>query len=311
MTVHGLSETLFVQINSIVVILVNAIQICHLFRKGNKKTSHEMLIFSLALSDFLVGILTFAFKLGFILSLSKIINLLRQEVIDLNTYATIPILFSISSSLFHIFGITMDRYIAVRYPFQQKVWITRSRTRLFTIISWLLSLTAASIPVLVVLCHVGNTSLAEKRVKIIFFASGLSVNCLLLSSYLPIVRRAVYGTGYDGKRRNRGTDEADISKKEKRLIGVCFAIVLCFFVCMVPFSIEVFLPDDESVYSCMLLLSNSMLNPLIYFYGRYIEKTKKVMNGVQKSKREGEKVGESTDISMSSITVNSNFLCHK
>ena len=74
------------------------------------------------------------------------------------------------------------------------------------------------------------------------------------------------------------------------LIGIRFAIVLCLFVCVMPFSIEVFLPEDESVYSCLLLLSNSLFNPLIYLYGRYIEVQEKVMNGAQESKREGEKL---------------------
>ena len=256
-------ESLVVTITAAIVLVPNAIESSILFTKGKKKENHEILILSLSLSDIAVAVSVFTFRLYLIIFLEAS-SLTSFQIGTFGIYAAVSIQFSTYASLFHVIGITVDRYIAIRYPFRHKIWITPYRTRLFTIIAWLISLIVASGSIAWAVCQAGYTLLANTIISRFLAAVGLSGGCLVALSYIFITKAVI-----DSRKNSssRGGKRNSLCNKERRLLAVSFAIVLSFFVCVFPFSVEVFVRDIESVYTCMFLLTNSIINPLIYFYG--------------------------------------------
>ena len=260
------------EIMSVFIILINSIEIFFLFRKRNKKQNHETLILSLSFSDLLVGVTKFAWEFIVILYHLNVI-FAHLQIRNLNIYLVAPIWFSVYSSLFHIVGITADRYIAIGYPIRHKMWITPFRTRWFLIIIWLLSLVIPSLSIIGAQFDVGNTHRAEVRVKRVLAAFAIFVGCLVAFSYLLIVkaaitsRQTIHGSA-------RGSNHVNFTRKERRLLGLCFSIVLSFFLCMGPISFEILVAGTETVYTCSLMVGNSLLNPLIYFYNKYLDRKK-------------------------------------
>ena len=256
------------------IILLNSVEIFFLLKKGNKKLNHETLILSLSMSDLLVGISTGIFKLIVVLYRLKAVSLSQFGISELSIYMGVLIWFSIYASLFHITGITADRYVAVRYPFRHKIWITPYRTKLFTLIIWLLSLTIASLSVTGAIFYAGRSEhkLTDNRVKTVLSAFGLFVGCLLAFWYASIVKTAIFSSQKASKHQNEKLNQANLAHKEhkeRRLLGVCFAIVMSFFLCMASFSIEVFISGTNTAYTCFLLVCSSLFNPVIYFYSKY------------------------------------------
>ena len=248
------------------IILLNSLEIFFLLKKGNKKLNHETLIFSLSISDFLVGICTGTTKLVVILYRLKTVTLSEFAISELSIYMGVSIWFSIYASLFHIAGITADRYIAVRYPIRHKMWIIPYRTKLFTLISWFLSLVIALLSVTGAMADAGTEhKLADERVKTVLAAFGLFIGCLLAFWYISIVKTATFSR----RKIRKGSKQENMARKERYLFAICFAIVMSFFLCMVPFSVEIFISGVDTTYTCSLLVCNSVFNPLIYFYGKY------------------------------------------
>ena len=273
--IFTVDQATIVVITCAFIILLNFVEIFSLLKRGNKKLNHETLILSLSISDFLVGICTGTTKLIVILYRLKTVTISKFSISELSVYMGLPIWFSMYASLFHIAGITADRYIAVRFPIRHKIWITPYRTKLFTLIIWLLSIAIASLSVTGAMIDAGTEhKLADEKVKTVLAAFGLFVGCLLAFWYISIVKTATFSSRNIDKGTSRRLKQENLARKESRLLAICFAIVMSFFLCMVPFSVEIFISGADTAYTCSLLVCNSIFNPLIYFYAKYRDRKK-------------------------------------
>ena len=100
----------------------------------------------------------------------------------------------------------------------------------------------------------------------------LSIGFVLTTSYIFIAKIAIINRKATMSNFSINWKEGKIPRKEKRLLLISLAIVLSFVVCMFPYSIQVFAYGRENAVGCILLISNSLVNPIVYFYGRYLER---------------------------------------
>lgn len=103
-------------------------------------TISNQFIFSLAVSDLLVG-LSVPYHMCFYLiesfGKSKRTCIIRFVLIT----------FACASSIYNLFFISTDRYIAIVYPLRYNRYITRKVSIVLTSIGWLLSLSIATVPI--------------------------------------------------------------------------------------------------------------------------------------------------------------------
>ena len=60
--------------------------------------------------------------------------------------------------------------------------------------------------------------------------------------------------------------------QERHLLLMYLAIVLLFVACVFPYSIQVFAYGGENIVGCVPLVSNWLVNPIVYVYGHYLER---------------------------------------
>ena len=248
-------------------IILNVIESFLLIKRGSNRKNHESLILSLSLSDCAVGLTTLICNLLVTLDLFKVFKTTKKNMDEIKAYVLLSVWFTAYVSLFHIAGITVDRALAVLYPIRHKLWITPWKTYIFIILSWLISVVVTWVSTIGTV--VSNMESQTKR-----FVAGfcLSIGFVLTAAYIFIVKMAIVNRKTTMSNLGINRKEKKTSRQERRLLLLCLAIVLSFVLCMFPYSIQVFAYGSEDIVGCILLVSNSLVNPIVYFYGQYMER---------------------------------------
>ena len=267
MASSDLLEQIGLMVNGLVIVIVNAVESYHLIKLGVRRKSHETLILSLSISDCFVGVGTFASELCVILlnHHQLITNKIKQSV-------EAPMWFSVYLSLFHIIAITVDRAIAVIYPTRHRRWVTLWRIKMFIIMIWLASTIITFVTVVhfhIIPLNFDSTFIA---VRGIFGGFCLGIGILVALSYVFIIKRAIFDRKKTMKHLGRSTDHKKTEQQERRLLFITLAVVMSFIACMFPYSIEGIMGNKETYTAQFLLVSNSLINSIVYFYGRYLDK---------------------------------------
>ena len=236
------------------IIILNSIEAFIIARRWKNKSNHERIIFSLSMSDLLVGIS------GVIIhGLDSMVMLPLSS--KYGAGVLLPLWFSINTSLLHILGMTINRAIAVKYPVQHKLMITPSRVTFSLLVIWLLSLMLTVVPFFT---------------KDDFFILKLTAACLavIFGFAIAVMYAFLLRTVIKGKRNVNAKDKETKStgiktqrEQEIRLTATCSAIVISFLLFMLSFSVDVIFNHGDTSYGCAMLYVNSITNPIIYFYG--------------------------------------------
>ena len=257
----------------IIITVLNILESFLLIRRGKKRKNHETLILSLSLSDALVGTATFSFELLTVFDKLNVFSVAKQKMELIKTYAECPIWFSVYASIFHLSAITFDRAMAVIYPAHHRFWVNPSRIKICIIFAWL---TSAAIIIASAICTMGlgdaDLNSREHQMKTVVAGFCLIVGFAIALSYILIFKRAVLDGRKEMKNLRRNTQERKASAKERRLSFICLAIILSFVACMFPYAIEIFYRGEESDAGNFMLISNSFINPITYFYWQYLER---------------------------------------
>ena len=234
-------------------IIINLIEIVILMRNRKKLTNYEWLLLSLSVSDLLVG-----------LSKGIVTNLIRSGKIDNVTDQNMSMLwFSVACSLSHTVAITLDRLFAVAYPMKHRVLSTRKHTMLLLISAWSFGL---------IVFPIAFTS-GHGKVKLCLGILIIITSAVILMTYSFIIHKAVI------KRRKflststgHSSEQSIKMKREFNLVCMCFVISLTFIAMTLPFSISSIISGEPPMALKFPLLANSMTNPLMYFFWRYIDR---------------------------------------
>lgn len=193
-------------------------------------------------------------------------------------------------SILTILAISFERYYAICKPLKAGYKCTQMRALIIIILVWMVAVLATS-PVLVI-AELSESTYIDGSVvtvcltqantfwqKVYFLASMTAFFwaplCVLLVVYSVITKRLVF----DDHMITCNSEQAQ-SRARRQVVFMLAAVVICFFICLLPFRLLtlwlIFASEDQIkdlsmevfyniLYFCRIMLYvNSMLNPCLY-----------------------------------------------
>ncbi|XP_065052189.1 mas-related G-protein coupled receptor member A1-like [Rhopilema esculentum] len=260
---------------STLVIILNGLEIYIIRKRWKKITDFELILFNLATADCLTGI-AYLISTGLETHWYLTDKSLLEEIYA-GSYILIFIAVIMSVNFVILIGI--ERLFAVRLPLQHRMFhMKRRRVYGGIAIIWLLTIVICALAV--VLDHVINNGiLTEYGSKYLGIAYGafLSLQSLVIIIIYSSLAFYVVKRQSKFKKFNRATFQASRKsletswKKERTTLIVCFLVVASFIICTTPFSVKLYKRETEDNED-IVLLTNSAINPLIYFFKGFVEK---------------------------------------
>ncbi|XP_064184447.1 type-2 angiotensin II receptor [Anguilla rostrata] len=257
----------------------NGLVVYVLCQKASRRTVANTYMLSLALSDllFLLSLPFWAVYYSF--DYNWVFGSLMCKVcgglLSLNLYA----------SIFFITCMSVDRYLAIVYPFQSQGSRSLCRARAISCVVWV----AACVPTLPTVVFRGT--LYVKQIDVMVCAilypttswdTGLSLMKNILGFLLPFsIIASCYCSIGKHLLTSPGLDNS--TKNLDRVLRVVVAVVLAFFVCWFPFHVLTFLDtlarlgaavpcwmrqtiEAALPFTLCLGFSNSAINPILYCF---------------------------------------------
>ena len=249
--------------------LLNIIEIVLISRKKNRKVFEKLLI-SLAASDVLVGMAAAAFKL---------LDLITDNQIKWLSGGDIANIFLISTtfSIANIGAITVDRYLAIRFPIKHRMIVTARRVDVTIVVLWFLCLVSTILNSFLefqwikdfdYMLYVGTVSLLAFSV-----AMTMMYAAIFWSISKRTMRTATENVAETNSvRRGFMSIFKGLGTTEKSVLFTGCLVTISFIICTYPFAFEFLIRQSGkgmSTASRLMLLLNSLLNPIIYFFMRY------------------------------------------
>ena len=250
----------FDAIFGIIVIILNAIQIFLICRERRKKTIYLRFLLSLSATDLLFGLSNVIVSAIYLADV--------QEIDFLRDVAYSVFCFCILTSITFILWIALSRLFAVIYPFQHNRLVTHKRVHIIIIFTWLTTvLISAGILAYQRIKFSSSTPSDdfENKVKLAISVAILCANVVYITSYLFIIhRRRRYGN------INRVSKANVDLNSEKRMLIVCILVALVFVLFTTPYAIASISIGETPFWTNALLVINSGVNSIAYFFrGRY------------------------------------------
>ncbi|XP_033114182.1 adenosine receptor A2a-like [Anneissia japonica] len=264
----------------LVTILGNFIVILSVYR-NRKNTPSSIFIASLAIVDFLTGLIG--------VPLCMVGSFLRRQFLYMNGCAMwyyMPATILISMSVLNLLVITIDRFLAIKYPLRYRVWVSVKRAfrisvcvDLFGLLAGGSSFAVSAVASLFVPPHnvtyeydCGRSAIYEKYgnpveffVKVV--AIGLSIPIMFIL-YAYIFFASKKATKAASRR------EKKVSKREIKMAKTTAIVLLVYILCIAPSALKIIvrkLIDNVSTslvwylwLADFLAVANSMMNPFIY-----------------------------------------------
>ena len=251
---------------SITAFVMNTVAIILLLRKKKRRSNYEDIVLSLATADLLVAIfysISYVCKTFF----AKGDETVQMQIFSLISFESLW--FSVMTSLFHVLAISLDRFLSVRCPWKHRLWLTKRKSYIMLIIIWILSLLFIS-PTLFI---------DNRKRRTIYLTTAFSVlvsGTIIAAIYVYIVRRTVSKQCVMAIIRVGGVKREVVSActpKERKIMFMSLLIVVSFLVCNFPFAI-VFIAAGAKSYTNLLVVLNSCINPVIYFFRKHFKDKK-------------------------------------
>ena len=265
----GRHATMFlVVLNSILAItatLGNAVILAALKKVSSLHPPSKILLRSLVLTDFFVGIIVEPLFVTFLITAKYQNSSLCYPVIGTDVYTSLPLFYV---SLFTVTAISVDRLLALLLGTRYRQVVTFKRILAIVTCLWILSFAIVS-----------SSFSLNGQVLQYFGAIAVSL-CLVVSTcsyakiYLKLLQHQAQIQEHVHQGQPNGHEALNIARYRKT---VCSALwVQCSFItCYLPFGVvTVLMTNEESfptlfvacAYSSTLLFFNSTLNPILYFW---------------------------------------------
>uniref|UniRef100_A0A3P9HFF2 G-protein coupled receptors family 1 profile domain-containing protein n=1 Tax=Oryzias latipes TaxID=8090 RepID=A0A3P9HFF2_ORYLA len=260
----------FVSLTTVTLNLLVIVSVSH-FRRLHTPTN--LLILSLAVSDFCVGFLIL-FQVFFLDGCWYLGDLMCVFYYVLDVVVT-------SSSVGNMVLISVDRYVAICYPLHYPTKVTLSRARLTVSLCWICSLLYDFVLMKENLKHPGKANLCLGEC-VISISSAETVADLFITVVIPITAitvlcvrvfvaavsqiRAIRPGAAAQPQRGGGT----VRKSELRAARTLGVVVLVFLMCLLPYYCVLlegpsgFFNASYLAFFMYLFYLNSCINPLIY-----------------------------------------------
>ena len=251
-----------------VALLLNAIEIVILTRSWKKLSIFEMWLFNLAASDGLVALSVLIFE-----NIRSAINMSRRLFQVLRGLAGFIAQFSAFSSVMTITFIGVDRLIAVRYPLKHKFWVTKKRVIIAISVIWAGSIVYSIIEPLVVDVNNGDEFSARRKFRLLDSFMVVIMGLIFVLIYSLII----YSTVVRWKSLNSHSNMANQNIKIQNIVvlSTCVLVVITYMICFLPYAISYLMDTQKEVYdyTVILVYLNTVLDPLVYFFKKYLRMT--------------------------------------
>ena len=254
---------------SFLIVILNTVEAVLIIRCNSKNTFDKLLL-SLAISDILVGLSVAAFK-----------------IIDLTTYDSLTwlgtedcaIIFIASSnfSMLNLVLITVDRFLAVRFPIKHRILVTERRINTIIVLIWIVSAVSMIFLIIIELERKGTNESLFAMSGLILLIGAVMVVVYIKIFYVISKRTAKVtvegGQGNTIKIRSLVKVKKGPHLVEKAVFITGGVVTFSFVMCTYPFAFDFLIHQSAHEISLaprFLLLLNSLLNPLIYFFKGYL-----------------------------------------
>ena len=236
-----------------VAIILNVYVIIAVILKQRKlRWSHKpsLLVLSLAFADLILGIsCLLANALPLLLTEASHLALVMD--VDLHI-----IFYSLLNSLLHIFSMTVERFLAIRFPFIYKEKMTNKKVLLMILATWVLSF--------FYLFMLVDTFEFLKFLSILIF--GIGILLLMIYVYVFYKIRKIMTQRRDSS--GQGSTN-NILKRELMSAIYCVTVVLAFILCSFPNAVNNFRVGycdylEVDVITTVVMIGNTIFNPLLW-----------------------------------------------
>ncbi|XP_062857136.1 trace amine-associated receptor 13c-like [Trichomycterus rosablanca] len=257
---------------AIVVLLTlggNLLVIISVFHFKKLHTPTNMLVLSLAISDFLIGALVMPQLLIWTIESCWIIG--QRFCISFSLSTT----FLTSISIYNVVLIAVDRYFALSNPFLYMNKVSVMRINVVIVINWCV-LMVYSFVLLYFNGNVTNWTKCPETCLIIMnevwsvidlvlmFISPCSVIIILYSGVFVIAKKHATAIRELSK-QTRSQTHTESMKSERKAAKVLGILVSVFMACLLPYFIYSFVGEAQYVQkSIIIIYLNSTINPVIY-----------------------------------------------
>ena len=254
----SIASPITVLLNILVIVAVNT-------RKELYKNSN-ILLASMAVADVIVGAVSMPLTTSYdILLLRKDLSV-RICVLALVNHVVVYTV--VSSSLYHLTIIAIERYVAIKMWRSYKVLITKARIKFLGFMAWLLAILTSAPTRIMEIAKVDHT-----YIKIWSIISGVkTVACVAIIGYC-------YTAAYLSMRKRKGSEISDVvsrnrAKTENAIARATRILTIVLLISYIPSilllllgpAVPIFRTSSYFRWSELLLQLNSLLNPFLYCF---------------------------------------------
>ena len=272
----SIASPLTVLLNFLVIVAVNT-------RKELYKNSN-ILLASMAVADLIVGAVSMPLTTSYdILLLRKDLSIRICVLAMVNHIVVYTV---VSSSLYHLTVIAIERYVAIKMWRSYKVLITKRRIKLFAFMAWPLAILTSAPTSIMEIAKADYT-----YIKIVSIISGVkTVACVTIIGYC-------YIAAYLSMRKQKGSESSEVvarnrAKMENTIARATRILTTVLLISYIPSILVLILGPTVSIFrtssyfrwSELLLQLNSLLNPFLYclFLNRNFRKEVLAMMKIRK-----------------------------
>ena len=234
------------------VAVLNVIEIV-IIARIKKRKKYEVLLLSLSLSDCLFGISNVLLASLYISNECHARSLLECSYI--------LYLFFVLTSMLHLTFMSIDRVIAVVKPFKHKFLLNQRRTNIIIAILWSFTLVACGSLFTADELKQLSIQKVEFEKEMIVSITIIVVDIVIIFSYSIII--------YHHRLKNKVATQ--LTKRQKKLPIICIILGATFVLFTLPFALLVFTMEDVPFYANVILVGNSGVNSIVYFFRDKIE----------------------------------------
>ena len=234
------------------VAVLNIIEIV-IIARIKKRKKYEVLLLSLSLSDCLFGISNVILASVYISNECHARSLLECSYI--------LYLFFVLTSMLQLTFMSIDRVIAVVKPFKHKFLLNQRRTNIIIAMLWSFTLVACGSLFTADELKQLSIQKVESEKEMIISITIIVVYVVMTFSYSIII--------YHHRLKNKVATQ--LTKRQKNLPIICIILGATFVLFTLPFALLVFTMEDVPFYANVILVGNSGVNSIIYFFRDKIE----------------------------------------
>ena len=264
-----------------VALLLNAVEIAILTRSWKKLSIFEMWLFNLAVSDTIV-----ALNILILESIRFSINM-NGRLFDLaRGLAGFFAHFSAFSSIMTITFIGIDRLIAVKYPLEHEFWVTKRRVMIAIFVLWAGNIVFSIIEPLVADAKNGEDIDARRSFRLVDSFVIVIMGVIFALAYSLIIYSTV--TRWKSLYLNSNNAKQDIKIQNIVVLSTCVLVVITYMICFLPYAISYLMGKQFEIYdyNALLVYSNTALDPLVYFFKKYLGMSLTKRETLKRSRKE-------------------------